>query len=59
VRPIRYFPGVASPMQDASQTDMVVFRENTEDIYAGIEYPAGSEEVKKLMVFLQQLRALV
>jgi isocitrate dehydrogenase len=54
VRPIRYFPGVASPMQDASQTDMVVFRENTEDIYAGIEYPAGSEEVKKLMVFLQR-----
>ena len=43
VRPIRYFPGVASPMQDASLTDMVVFRENTEDIYAGIEYPAGLE----------------
>jgi isocitrate dehydrogenase len=54
VRPIRYFPGVASPMQDASQTDMVVFRENTEDIYAGIEYPAGSEEVKKLIVYLQR-----
>src|SRR5215475_14835209 len=42
VRPIRYFPGVASPMLDASLTDMVVFRENTEDIYAGIEWPAGS-----------------
>jgi isocitrate dehydrogenase len=54
VRPIRYFPGVASPMQDASQTDMVVFRENTEDIYAGIEYPAGSEDVKKLIVYLQR-----
>jgi isocitrate dehydrogenase len=54
VRPIRYFPGVASPMQDPSQTDMVVFRENTEDIYAGIEYPAGSEEVKKLTVYLQR-----
>ncbi|MDE2052775.1 MAG: NADP-dependent isocitrate dehydrogenase, partial [Gammaproteobacteria bacterium] len=38
VRPIRYFPGVASPMQDASLTDMVIFRENTEDIYAGIEW---------------------
>ena len=54
VRPIRYFPGVASPMQDASLTDMVVFRENTEDIYAGIEWPAGSAEVHKLIAFLQQ-----
>ena len=53
VRPIRYFPGVASPMLDASLTDMVVFRENTEDIYAGIEWPAGSEEVHKLIAFLQ------
>jgi isocitrate dehydrogenase len=53
VRPIRYFPGVASPMADASLTDMVVFRENTEDIYAGIEWPAGSEEVRKLIAFLQ------
>src|SRR5215813_2458082 len=54
VRPIRYFPGVASPMLDASLTDMVVFRENTEDIYAGIEWPAGSEEVHRLIAFLQQ-----
>ncbi len=54
VRPIRYFPGVSSPMQDASLTDMVVFRENTEDIYAGIEWPAGSAEVKRLIAFLQQ-----
>jgi isocitrate dehydrogenase len=53
VRPIRYFPGVASPMADASLTDMVVFRENTEDIYAGIEWPAGSREVHKLIAFLQ------
>ncbi len=53
VRPIRYFPGVASPMQDASLTDMIVFRENTEDIYAGIEYPTGSQEVQKLIHFLQ------
>jgi isocitrate dehydrogenase len=54
VRPIRYFPGVASPMQDASLTDMVVFRENTEDIYAGIEWPAASEEVQKLISYLQR-----
>jgi len=54
VRPIRYFPGVASPMLDASLTDMVVFRENTEDIYAGIEWPAGSPEVMKLIAFLQR-----
>lgn len=53
VRPIRYFPGVSSPMQDASLTDMVVFRENTEDIYAGIEYAAGSQEVQKLIKYLQ------
>src|SRR5687768_16967330 len=54
VRPIRYFPGVASPMQDASLTDMVVFRENTEDIYAGVEWPTGSAEVQKLIAFLQR-----
>ena len=53
VRPIRYFPGISSPMLDASLTDMVVFRENTEDIYAGIEWPAGSAEVHKLIAFLQ------
>jgi len=53
VRPIRYFPGVSTPMADASLTDMVVFRENTEDIYAGIEWPAGSQEVHKLIHFLQ------
>jgi isocitrate dehydrogenase len=54
VRPIRYFPGVASPMLDASLTDMVIFRENTEDIYAGIEWPAGSAQVIELIEFLQQ-----
>ncbi|MEJ0040087.1 MAG: NADP-dependent isocitrate dehydrogenase [Gammaproteobacteria bacterium] len=54
VRPIRYFPGVASPMLDASLTDMIVFRENTEDIYAGIEWAAGSPEVHKLIAFLQR-----
>ena len=53
VRPIRYFPGVSTPMADASLTDMVVFRENTEDIYAGIEWPTGSAEVQRLIHFLQ------
>jgi isocitrate dehydrogenase len=54
VRPIRYFPGVESPMADSGLTDMVVFRENTEDIYAGIEWPAGSPEVMRLIDFLQR-----
>jgi isocitrate dehydrogenase len=53
VRPIRYFPGVETPMKDSDLVDMVVFRENTEDIYAGIEYPTGSQEVHKLIHFLQ------
>ncbi len=53
VRPIRYFPGVLTPMKDSDLVDMIVFRENTEDIYAGIEYPAGSQEVQKLIHFLQ------
>jgi isocitrate dehydrogenase len=54
VRPIRYFAGVESPMADASLTDMVVYRENTEDIYAGIEWPTGSPEVLRLIDFLQR-----
>jgi isocitrate dehydrogenase len=53
VRPIRYFPGVQTPMRDSELVNMTVFRENTEDIYAGIEYPTGSPEVKKLIHFLQ------
>ncbi|MGI9232215.1 MAG: NADP-dependent isocitrate dehydrogenase [Woeseiaceae bacterium] len=53
VRPIRYFPGVETPMKDSDLVDMTVFRENTEDIYAGIEYPTGSQEVQKLIHFLQ------
>lgn len=52
VRPIRYFPGTQTPMKDSETTDMVVFRENTEDIYAGIEWPAHSEEVAKVLDFL-------
>ncbi len=54
VRPIRYFPGVITPMKESELVNMVVFRENTEDIYAGIEYPAGSREVHKLINFLQK-----
>ena len=54
VRPIRYFPGVQTPMMDSDLVDMTVFRENTEDIYAGIEYPTGSQEVQKLIHFLQK-----
>ncbi len=53
VRPIRYFPGVSTPMKQSDLVDMTVFRENTEDIYAGIEFPTGSEEVRKLIHFLQ------
>jgi len=53
VRPVRYFPGVPSPVKHPELTDMVVFRENTEDIYAGIEWPADSPEVKLLIDFLQ------
>ncbi len=53
VRPIRYFPGVSTPMKQSDLVDMTVFRENTEDIYAGIEFPTGSEEVRKLIYFLQ------
>ena len=54
VRPIRYFPGVSTPMKESELTDMVVFRENTEDIYAGIEWAAGTAEVHKVIDFLQR-----
>ncbi|WP_077615516.1 NADP-dependent isocitrate dehydrogenase [Caenibacillus caldisaponilyticus] len=53
LRPVRYFKGVPSPVKHPEKTDMVIFRENTEDIYAGIEYAKGTEEVKKLIDFLQ------
>ncbi|MBS2969980.1 NADP-dependent isocitrate dehydrogenase [Metabacillus sp. KIGAM252] len=53
LRPVRYFTGVPSPVKRPEDTDMVIFRENTEDIYAGIEYASGSDEVKKLINFLQ------
>lgn len=54
VRPIRYFPGTPTPMKDSDQTNMVIFRENTEDIYAGIEWAAETPEVKKVIEFLQK-----
>jgi isocitrate dehydrogenase len=53
VRPIRFFPGTPTPMKESDSTDMVIFRENTEDIYAGIEWPAQSEDVKKVINFLR------
>jgi isocitrate dehydrogenase len=53
LRPVRWFEGVPSPVKRPQDTDMVIFRENTEDIYAGIEYQKGSDEVKKLIDFLQ------
>ncbi|WP_342565359.1 NADP-dependent isocitrate dehydrogenase [Paenibacillus sp. FSL R7-0345] len=54
LRPVRYFDGVPSPVKHPELVDMVIFRENTEDIYAGIEYKEGSEEVKKVIEFLQK-----
>ena len=53
LRPVRYFKGVPSPVREPEKTDMVIFRENSEDIYAGIEYEAGSEKAKELITFLQ------
>jgi len=53
LRPVRYFAGVPSPVKCPEQVDMVIFRENTEDIYAGIEWPAESAEARKLIAFLQ------
>ncbi len=54
VRPVRYIPGVPSPMVHPEFVDMVIFRENTEDVYAGIEWPANSPEAKKLIEFINR-----
>lgn len=54
VRPVRYFNGVPSPLKHPELVDMVIFRENTEDIYAGIEWPAKSEGAQKVIKFLQE-----
>ncbi len=53
LRPVRYFTGVPSPVKRPEDTNMAIFRENTEDIYAGIEFQEGSDEVKKVIAFLQ------
>ncbi|MCJ1758473.1 NADP-dependent isocitrate dehydrogenase [Mammaliicoccus sciuri] len=53
LRPVRWFKGVPSPVKRPEDTDMVIFRENTEDIYAGIEFQEGSDEAKKVIDFLQ------
>ncbi len=53
LRPVRYYQGTPSPVKEPEKTDMVIFRENSEDIYAGIEWAAGSDEVKKVIKFLQ------
>ena len=54
VRPVRYFKGIDSPLKHPERTNITIFRENTEDIYAGIEWEAGSEEAKKVIHFLQE-----
>ncbi len=54
VRPVRYYPGVPSPVRQPEKVDVVIFRENTEDVYAGIEYKSGSPENAKLARFLRE-----
>ncbi|MBV2093898.1 MAG: NADP-dependent isocitrate dehydrogenase [Candidatus Thiodiazotropha sp. (ex Codakia orbicularis)] len=53
LRPVRYFEGTPSPLKEPEKTDMVIFRENSEDIYAGIEWESGSDEAKRVIDFLQ------
>ena len=54
LRPVRYFAGVPSPVKRPEDVDMVIFRENTEDIYAGIEWAAETPEAQKVLAFLQK-----
>jgi len=54
IRPVRYFPGTPSPMKHPEKVNMVVFRENTEDVYAGIEWKAGSREAERIKEFLEK-----
>jgi isocitrate dehydrogenase len=54
LRPVRWFKGVPSPVKNPAKVEMVIFRENTEDIYAGIEFAAGSDEAKKVLAFLKE-----
>ena len=53
LRPVRWYPGVPSPVRNPQDVDMVIFRENSEDIYAGIEWESGSKEAKRLIAFLR------
>ncbi len=55
VRPVRYYEGVPSPVREPGRVDMVIFRENTEDVYAGIEWPAGSEGANRIIGFINDL----
>ncbi|MFN4131869.1 MAG: isocitrate dehydrogenase (NADP(+)) [Caldimicrobium sp.] len=54
IRPVRWIPGTPSPVKEPHKVNMVIFRENTEDVYAGIEYPANSPEAKKLIEFIYE-----
>jgi isocitrate dehydrogenase len=54
VRPVRYFDGVPSPVKHPEKLDVVIYRENTEDVYAGIEWPANSPEARKIIAFLEK-----
>jgi len=54
LRPVRWFAGVPSPVKHPEKVDMVIFRENTEDIYSGIEFDAGTDDVKKVLSFLRE-----
>jgi isocitrate dehydrogenase len=54
LRPVRYFAGVPSPMRRPEEVDMVIFRENTEDVYAGIEWPEGSSEARELLQWIEK-----
>lgn len=55
VRPVRYYPGVPSPVKEPQKVNMTIFRENTEDVYAGIEWKSGTEEARRLIEFLAGL----
>ena len=54
MRPVRHYAGVPSPLKDPGKVDVVIFRENTEDVYAGLEWQSGSDENKKLAKFLRE-----
>src|SRR5207245_11642975 len=54
IRPVRYFEGVPSPVKRPEQVDLIIFRENTEDVYAGIEWREGTEKCRKVIEFLNR-----